>query len=86
MQHVSKSSAPPRDGFQTFWDTESEADLAAARFAASQNPSQQPPDYNGDAVGATAVPGAYANGPGTNLNWLFWSLSKLTALPVPMHR
>ncbi|KAI1790547.1 zf-DHHC-domain-containing protein [Ganoderma leucocontextum] len=63
--HVSKSSAPEvRNGVPTWWDTESEADLAAAHFAASQNPSQQQPELdhkrtehklNGDAVGPTAL-------------------------------
>ncbi|TFK92154.1 zf-DHHC-domain-containing protein [Polyporus arcularius HHB13444] len=41
--HVHKSPAPPTRGMQTWWDTESEADLAQAQFQASQNPPPPPP-------------------------------------------
>ncbi|RPD63361.1 zf-DHHC-domain-containing protein [Lentinus tigrinus ALCF2SS1-6] len=41
--HVQKSSAPATRGYQTWWDTESEAELAQARFNASSNPPQPPP-------------------------------------------
>ncbi|TBU30974.1 zf-DHHC-domain-containing protein [Dichomitus squalens] len=38
--HVHKSSAPPRTGLPTWWDTESEADLAQAQYGAARNPPQ----------------------------------------------
>ncbi|KAI0742878.1 zf-DHHC-domain-containing protein [Daedaleopsis nitida] len=41
--HVQRTPPPPiENGVPTWWDTPSEADLAAARFQASQNPPQSP--------------------------------------------
>ncbi|KAI0744588.1 zf-DHHC-domain-containing protein [Earliella scabrosa] len=42
--HVPKTPPPNTDNVvPTWWETQSEADLAAARFEASQNPPQAPP-------------------------------------------